>query len=191
MLELITSHVLASPGSSGLDGTDPFSVVVDLALSLVGTVLGILVVYATFTPVVRFESRVRGVKTPEGATQYNIVYWRGRFLALQDVRVRAWLSVPAPPGGTHRNLVDVPVDDDAIPRISGRGKQLPLLLLERVDWALLAQSRRPSAPHDLRQTMSELNAELYVYVAATATIGGVSRSFYKVYRPNEISLPLN
>lgn len=170
---------------------DPVDVVVNLALSLVGTVLGILVVYATFTPMVRFESRVRSVKTPEGGTQYNIVYWRGRFLALQDVRVRAWLSVPALPGGTHRNLIDVPVDDDTIPRISGRGKQLPLLLLQRVDWTLLAQSRRPSEPHDLRQTMSELNADLHVYVAATAAIGGVSRSFYKVYRPDEIALPLN
>ncbi|MBF4570776.1 hypothetical protein ITJ57_18565 [Plantibacter sp. VKM Ac-2880] len=164
---------------------------VNLALSLVGTVLGILVVYATFTPMVRFESRVRCVKTPQGEAQYNVVYWRSRFLALQDVRVRALLSVPPLSGSTHRNLIDVPVDDDAIPRISGRGKQLPLLLLERVDWSPLDQTRRPSASDDLRLTMSELQADLHVFVTATATIGGVSRSFYKVYRPHEIALPLN
>jgi hypothetical protein len=165
-------------------------IAVNLRLSLIGTLLGVLAVYALFKPHLKSEPVVRSrTSNRTRLPSYNCAYRNASPLAVLNVQVDVWIRIPRRLGeDTYNHLVRVDVDDEELPWLEKRrDPQLPLLDLSGIDWARLPAVIRPSEPNDLAAILAELKATLELHVTATTAIVQVQTVHRRVFNAAEVA----
>jgi hypothetical protein len=162
----------------------------NLGLSLIGTLLGLLLVYVIFKPSIKSEPIVRScISRRTGLPAYNCAYRNASRRAVLNVQVDVWIRITRTLGdASYNHLVRVAVDDEELPWLErSRHPQLPLLDLAGIDWRRLPGEIRPSQPDDLKTILNELEANLELHVTATTAVVQVQTVHRRVFNADQVA----
>jgi hypothetical protein len=159
---------------------------IDVALGLITTFLGIFLVYVTARPRVEFNPLLRVSRRRSGEDRYRIgIRVKNRFLPVTHLEVRAHFLVKF---DKRETMIPIPLSrsewfDLRQPAGVLDWNAVPRLVLDEVDWArhLPPERRRPSSRKKVEDIMQELDATLSVTVLATSAVFGVSKVFNTSY----------
>lgn len=158
-------------------------VVAAVATGLVGVVLAFWI----FRPRIALGKSVTKTSRPRGDV-YNVWYNNKGWTQILDIQVEVWLRSKTADNPVRYTFLPIPVDDPRIPMLARRNRngQVPLLLLDRVDWTRygLEEGKQPSS--DLQEILTRFNAKLYLAISATSSIGQIRRVIRRDYGPEKI-----
>lgn len=163
----------------------PATYLADVAVGLVTTVVGILVVYALARPRVRLGKRVSYSVGADGSRRFRLFLSAAGWLPALNVKVVARLILR----GTRSVSIPVPLSNDEYLLLRPRSNRVPRLLLSEIAWERYASSRvtLPSHPLDLEETLRELDAYLHVDLVASSGIFNVTSVRQCSYRVEDIA----
>lgn len=166
--------------------------VIDLAIGVIATFLGVMLVYLATKPKVLFDENLSYSLNPDGRTRrYRIRMNPAKRWPRIHMRVSVALVVP----GKHRS-VDVPIPLSGDEWLNARRSKrpglywaTPRLRLAEIEWRryLPHGTATPRARKDLPAMMRELNAKLQVTVQAESTIFAVRRVSKHWYLADQIA----
>ncbi len=163
-------------------------VLLNLLLNVVATVIGIVLIYVTCAPRIRLGCSIKTrIDEKTGERRYNCSFKNRGPLTVVNLQITVWIRIPSEHDGLHRwQLLEVPVDDRELPvlrRSTGTSRQMPRLLLDKVNWELLP------TPVDLRELLMRLNARLHLHVTATGSFGQIVKVARTSYGADDVQVP--
>lgn len=161
-----------------------FDYTVQIALGLLTTVVGILLLYWLAKPSVRLGKRVSYSIEPDGSRRFRLFLDSAKRLPAINVRVYARLVIR----GKRTTSVRVPLTNDEYPLLRSGTNRVPRLLLQEIDWHryISGTVKKPGDPLDLESVMNELGADLVVDLVASSGIFNVTAIRQARYTVGEI-----
>ena len=173
------------------------SVIRDIAIGLLTTIAGLIIVFYAFSPRLKFGRRIRLTMQGEDK-KYRAPYRNNSVWDLYEVDATVLIRYPSPAEDGVFRLLRVPVDDELVPLLQRRRRrskktgrhpfQLPVLQLTMVDWPedFPSAAGMDLACPDLEEVLRAAHARLWVIVGATSQFGQIRRVFRRSYGPDDI-----